>query len=180
MSYLLDAIRKAEKQRSEDSVPTLEGLVKERRARSGKRRGRGLVLLALAGIIAAGLYFNQTQVSSWWQTARSGVAGLADGVSLFRDETPSNQAEVDQPAPTSSTQEAADSTGSKISDTQRALISQIEFTVLSYSVDDNKRFVMVGSSVLREGDLLEGFEILRIQSDGVVIDVGGKAVLVRP
>ena len=69
---------------------------------------------------------------------------------------------------------------SRLTDAQRALISQIEFTVLSYSTDDDKRFVMVGSRVLREGDLLEGFEIRRIQQDGVVILVNGKSVLVRP
>ena len=63
---------------------------------------------------------------------------------------------------------------------QRQLLNGVKFTVVSYSKDVNKRFVMIGANVLREGQLLEGFPITAIKPDGVVVKVGAQQIILRP
>jgi cytoskeletal protein RodZ len=199
MSFILDAIRKAEKQRSEDAVPSLEAMVSERRRRSRNKRGGGLVWFGLAMVIIATVYLNRSQMTTWWQQTKDisqqtvqrvkesvgSVISFEPGESQKPDsndsKNQSNASDGNQPQMSSGLSDSASaSTESKLTDAQRTLLSQIEFSVISYSSDADKRFAMVGSQILREGDLLEGFPIARIQPDGVVIDVSGRAVLIRP
>jgi len=194
MSFLLDAIRRAEKQRNEDTVPSLEAIVSERRQRSKNRQGGWLIWVALVMVIAATVYLNRNYLSTWWQkTTEVSERGLtsvknslgnlisieiSDSDSGSDSGVDSKQEDTDKPS--GSGQPATESSGSQLTDAQRALLSQIEFSVISYSSDPDKRFAMVGSEILREGDRLEGFPIKRIQADGVVISVSGKSVLIRP
>lgn len=190
MSFLLDAIRKAEKQRNEDTVPSLEAIVSERRQRSKNRQGGWLIWIALVIVIAAAAYLNRSYLSTSWQKATEfserGLASVKNSlgniISVEISDSDSGddikQGEIDKPS--GSGQSATESSGSQLTDAQRALLSQIEFSVISYSSDPDKRFAMVGSEILREGDRLEGFPIKRIQADGVVISVSGKSVLIRP
>ncbi len=199
MSFILDAIRKAEKQRSEDAVPSLEAMVSERRHRSKNKRGGWLVWFGLVMVIIATGYLNRSQMTAWWQQTKDisqqtaqrvknsvgSIISFEPGGSQKTDSNGSksqaNASDGTQPQASSGLSDSAStSTESKLTDAQRALLSRIEFSVISYSSDADKRFAMVGSQVLREGDLLEGFPIARIQPDGVVIDVSGKAVLIRP
>lgn len=188
MSFLLDAIRKAEKQRNEDTVPSLEAIVSERRQRNKNRQRGWLIWVALVIVIAATAYLNRSYISAWWQKATEaserGLASVKNSlgniVSIEISDSDNDSKQVVTGKSSGSGQSAADSSGSQLSDAQRALLSQIEFSVISYSSDPDKRFAMVGSEILREGDRLEGFPIKRIQSDGVVISVSGKSVLIRP
>ena len=193
MSFLLDAIRKAEKQRNEDTVPSLEAIVSERRKKSKNRKGGWVIWLALVIVIAATVYLNRSHFSSWWQKAaevsEQGLASVKNSlgniISIERSDSDAGDSvgekKRDGSQNSSGTgQSTADSSGSHLTDAQRALLSQIEFSVISYSSDPDKRFAMVGPEILREGDRLEGFPIKRIQADGVVIEVSGKSVLIRP
>lgn len=210
MSYLLDAIRKAEKQRHDDSVPTLEGLVSERRVKASRSRKGRLIWILLLVVIALSVALNLSLIARWWERAETAVSEVVDRVSdSWQIETaaqsrsnqtqpdaatptetataaetetaaPVTTAETEAATPTPATTAVSTSATSALTDAQRALIGQIDLAVISYSTDDEKRFVMVGSEVLREGDLLEGFEVTRIQADGVVIEVDGAGILVRP
>jgi hypothetical protein len=86
----------------------------------------------------------------------------------------------DQVASSDQVESAAPEPGIVLSQLQRDQLNQIELSVISYSKNKDKRFVMVGSKVLREGDVLKDFPIVRIKADGVVVDVQGQAVLIRP
>ena len=203
MSFLLDAIRKAEKQRNEETVPSLEAIVSERRQRSKSRQGGWLIWVALVFVVAATGYLNRNTLSLWWQNAaqyseqtltkvknsfdniisvevsdsRSADAGLDDP----ETRTASNRQEQNEVAGDRGIKVSSNTGGSsQLTDAQRALLSQIEFSVISYSRDPDKRFAMVGSQILREGDQLEGFPIKRIRNDGVVLDINGRSVLIRP
>ena len=186
MSHILDAIRKAEQQRQEETVPSLEAMVHERRTSKGARRGKGwLIWVLLLIVVGASWYLNQDQVNRWGSQGiavgkqwidqgsaytRSLVARLTgetgDAAGQGGGSAVGGQAAPDEPAPLTSA--------------QRALLKQIRFNVISWSSDPDKRFAMVGNDTLREGDLLEGFPITGIRKDGVMVDVNGRAVLIRP
>ena len=56
-------------------------------------------------------------------------------------------------------------------------LKQISFSVISYSKDSRKRFVMSGAEILRQGDEVNGFKILAIEKDGVALEVEGQIFL---
>ena len=192
MSFLLDAIRKAEKQRSEETVPSLEAIVSERRQRNKSRQGGWLTGAALILVVATTAYLNRNTLVLWWQdathfserTLAKAKQSLGNIISIEVSESTSdtsNRKEQSGAADVGGTNsESNTGGGSQLTDAQRALLSQIEFSVISYSKDPDKRFAMVGAQILREGDQLEGFPIRRIQNDGVVIGVNGRSVLIRP
>ncbi len=190
MSTILDAIHKAEKQRHSDAVPSLEAMVNARR-RSPKRRGVGWAIgLLLIGLLLGMGYLKRDQAPEVWnqitQRGQSVVARVERAVKRLlpgakSDLNTSNSATTGAAANiTNQASVPATEQENTLSEAHRELLSQIKFTVISYSKNDDKRFAMIDNTVLREGDRLEGFEITRIQSDGVVIEVQGKAVLIRP
>ena len=183
MSYILDAIRKAEKQRQEETVPSLEAMVYERKQKHRPVGWRWMIWVGLALVAGLSWYLNRDQFSSWstrgaervgewYHQAESGLLGLfgskAPGETGGSGGGLAANGNGPQPAPTA------------LTPAQRKLLQQIRFSVISYSADPNKRFAMVENDTLREGDLLEGFTIMRIRKDGVMIDVNGRAVLIRP
>lgn len=186
MSHILDAIRKAEQQRQEETVPSLETMVHERRTRKGGRRsGSWLIWVLLLIVLGASWYLNQNQMNQWgkqglvagqqWMDQGSRyVQGLLARVTGKPDST------AGQSSNDSSGGEAPADNPAPLTAAQRALLKQIRFSVISWSNDPDKRFAMVGNDTLREGDLLEGFPITGIRKDGVMVDVNGRAVLIRP
>ena len=66
-----------------------------------------------------------------------------------------------------------------ITDADRRRLKQIRLSVISYSADSNKRFIMDGTELLREGDLLQGYPILKIRKNNVLVDVHGTSWEVR-
>lgn len=178
MSYILDAIKKAERQRQQEQVPTLESIISARYPKKNhfdpKRIGKiaGIVIfLALIGWfhkpILRGIGQSLTVVVSWTGN-------------LFSS---SNSKENNQPSGNSDQQDNVDTQASdnsvNLSTGQKAALNQIKFTVISYSKDPNKRFVMDGSRVLREGDTVQGFPILAIEKNSIVVDVGGQNYQVK-
>jgi hypothetical protein len=182
MSHILDAIRKAEKQRQDELVPSLELMVHERRQR---RRGRGrrwLLWPLLVAVLGVSWYLNRDladgwfeqgaeSAGQWFRQAESRVLGMLGGITEEPVEKDNGGAAANGDGGTTPT---------ALSPAQRQLLQQIRFSVISFSTDPDKRFAMVGSETLREGDLLEGFPITRIRKDGVMVDVNGRAVLIRP
>ena len=184
MSYILDAIRKAEKQRQEETVPSLETMVLERKQKHRNGGRRWLIWGVLAIVLGLSWYLNREQVNGWlgqgtttlvqwYQAAESGILGLV-GI----EEATTDKAR--DASGLASTATESQTTSTALTPAQRRLLQQIRFSVISYSTDPNKRFAMVGTDTLREGDSLEGFPISRIRKDGVMLDVNGRAVLIRP
>jgi hypothetical protein len=188
MSYILDAIRKAEKQRLDESVPSLEAMVGERRRRGPQRPwGRWLLILTVLLVVSAVFFYRAEAVhfgkravaSAKFRAAHLYKRLVGDDQNSQRSK---NKANTDAVASgnTLPIGGADQSANANLTDAQRRLIDSLKISVISYSKDNDKRFLMVDADVLREGDRLLNFPILRIQQDGVIIDVNGASVLVRP
>jgi hypothetical protein len=186
MSYILDAIKKAEKQRLQEQAPTLESIVSQQPERPS-RLGAGrviLFLLVIATAVAAGWYYEpvRDQVSeraapliSWGQDQYS---RLVTG-SEKETESESKLVAEEQAAQEPTSDPASDLAEPKITQSQREVLESIELAVISYSKDANKRFVMDGSKILREGDSLQGFPITAIEKSSVVVEVDGQDYRIR-
>jgi hypothetical protein len=61
----------------------------------------------------------------------------------------------------------------QLSDKKRKILESLNFSVVSYSKDANKRFIMEGSRVFHEGDEFMGFIIKVIEKSAVVMTTDG-------
>ena len=192
MSYILDAIKKAENQRQMDQVPTLESVV----AQHGGSKSRvrlswfiaPLIMVALIGLV---IYFHkpildQYAVASNWVVQKFDElitkenkidAPVQNQTRSEQASQPSNQ-QSNQQATQQPTQQLGQQTVQQAAfqpnAADKAAIDRISISVISYSANSHKRFIMDGGQVLREGDRIEGFRILEILQHKVVIEVGGQ------
>ena len=165
MSYILDAIKKAEQQRNKDRMPTLESIVTFD-SNEGRRTAGRMVTVTVAAIILVALGWFHKPVLDGLSNAFSSTAGWISGLFSGSDETT-------PPPPEPGQQQQASATGlaGAPSPTQEASLKSISFSVISYSSDPNKRFVMEGNQVLREGQAVNGFPILEIRKSSVILEV---------
>ena len=65
MSYILDAIRKAEETRKEETVPSLEVLIDDRRRQQSKSGRHRLIWLGLLILLGTAGYLYRDEVVAW-------------------------------------------------------------------------------------------------------------------
>ena len=179
MSYILDAIKKAEKQRRRDQVPTLDSIVAQ--GKKPRSRFNSRILLTWAGIlllVAAAVWFRQPitlAVDAGYTRITQALHSAGGRIEqVMQDRT------GPEPVKTKPTPPVLPPQNSTIPDNTRKALERISFTVISYSTDPNRRFVMDGSRILREGDYIDEFQIAHIKREGVVLDVNGRDYLVEP
>ena len=167
MSYILDAIRKAEQQRNQGQMPTLHSMGAYEERGSGKSALRAAGTVGIVLLLVAIAWFHRPIL----ETLGSGISTITTSVSgMF-----AGQEVSDSPAPeTESSSSAGTSTAETVAAADADTLAKVQFSVISYSSDPNKRFVMDGSKILREGDIINGFPIREIRKDSVVLDVNGQ------
>ncbi|MBX2868315.1 MAG: general secretion pathway protein GspB [Acidiferrobacterales bacterium] len=189
MSNILDAIRKAEADRHNEGVPSLEAIVQQKRTANksvGGRRSGWWIWIALCLVLASAAYLYQQPLRHYGGIFKEKLATKARvltaqlGVPSFDSQTYPTQPLQASSAQPDVPRSGVDPTATGISERQRRLLDAVRFDVVSYSTDKVKRFAMIGNRTYREGDQLEGFTILLIRADGVVVDVSGSEVLIRP
>ena len=220
MSYILDAIKKAETQRQIEQVPTLGSAVAfQPNDKSGIVRKILLFLLVIA-IIAVPLYIFrepvQIKASEGLERAQSWLGSMMESENAsdsdesgalseqeraaesmvnslkklesepqnppqpeVQTEAKSEPDPVQEPEPEPETVSKAIASPESIAPEDLAVLQKVSFTVISYSADSNKRFVMDGASILREGDAVEGYPIIAIRKNTVVVDVKGVLYEIR-
>ncbi len=189
MSNILDAIRKAEADRLDDGVPSLEAIVQKKRSGKnsrGPKRVGGLIWIALALVIASAVFLYKEPLRHHGSALKHKIVSKSNvllqkvGIdSLFNQSFPTQPVLARNSGPvTKPSGVAAGSDG--LNERQTQLLNSLRFDVVSFSKDKVKRFVMVGNQTYREGDQLEGFFVKQINPEGVVLNVNGKNILVRP
>lgn len=189
MSYILDALRKSERERDQGAVAVLRTPppLSNRRRRPTRGFLLGLLLIVSAAAViwlaGPGLLEKARQVSI-------GVAGLAE----VPDKAPASalapaggdgipDRKVDKlataPAP------PADERGKIRHDEPAAAlpagVRDLTLNVVSYSEAPERRFAMINQRIVRESDrIAAGIQVKRIRPGGVILAVGGDEVLLRP
>ncbi len=172
MSYILDALKKSEKERSLGSVPTL-GAAEHFQERSVPLRWFLLTVICLMVAILSG--------GAWMLWSSRPGPGPVDG----SDAATVPSAEETQTRSTSAgeaTVVPADPVPiAKVDDSIRARIPEVEINVLSYSEDVSKRFVMIGQNIFKEGEeVVEGLVISEIRNTDVIFGFDGIKFIMEP
>ena len=175
MSYILDALKKSEKERSLGSVPTL-GAAEQFEERSVPLRWFLLTVICLMVAILSG--------GAWmlWSSRPGPVAG-SDAASVLPATVPSAEETQTRSSPADeATVVPADPVPiAKVDDSIRARIPEVEINVLSYSEDVSKRFVMIGQNIFKEGEeVVEGLVISEIRDTDVIFGFDGIKFIMEP
>lgn len=186
MSYILDALKKSESERTSGAVPSLYS-DRLTRPRSGRKSWHVVFLtVLLAAAVVLGWKFPWTRVSGSW--------GVNPEDTLTRGLKPSEPgsryaagvgADVDQP-----NRQYLEDTGTGASDPLafneldpmiKDRLAKLSINALSYSENQSKRFAMINQSIFKEGDQLGGgISLEEIRSSEVIFNIEGMRVLMRP
>jgi len=170
VSYILDALKKSEKERSLGNVPTL-GSNDQQQERHVPLRWFLLtvVCLVVALLVTAGWVF--------WSSGA--VVGPVGSSTVAPASGPAAAPEIDQPvdavfAPESATGPAAQDPAApvpigEVESSIRSRIPEIRINVLSYSENSSKRFVMIGQDIFKEGEeVSRGVTVEEIRNSDVI------------
>ena len=164
MSFLLDALGKADHDRRQSEVPELRTHNQVRRSTIGRvLRGVGLVgLLILCFALGYALRpYLETLISDPVEPGMSNVPAQTM-------EKPANEDIVAQP-----------SSAATVNLPPEPASQAYELEVISYSESPAARFAMINGAMVREGEVLRSGEILLlIESDAVVLEKAGKQIRV--
>jgi len=204
MSYILEALKKSERERAKGKIPTLETVYDTGLSRRGLWLGvligaGTLVLVALAAWVVNLQFFQETESQSLGDGADSRAARLASdaGAAAARREKPVSQPPAETPPATATvratevpaTSEAPATTGPRPSPQRvsgvaaldpdtRALVEGLSVNVVSYSRSPERRFVMLSQRIYRESDVVaDGVVVKEILAQGVLLEAGGYEIL---
>ena len=164
MSYILEALRKSERERNLGKVPTLSATTEVAASRS---RLHWWVVLATIVIAAA---------IGWAWTG----GGIFSPRRLDAVTTP-QVSESGRPSTSADdTHSGTASMGSSAGSTAPAP-ADITLNVISWSQDPARRFAMINQKIYREGDSPSpGVTIKAIESDKVVVTAHGRELVLHP
>lgn len=200
MSYILDAIKKAEKQRQIERIPTLEtALTAESRSSDRGLLGWVFMWLLVSILVALAIAYREplalevrsvaTSAGQAFTNLGSVFSGAKDGEEVIsaekQAEETNTQSETDGQVAVDSVVNTSTATQPKVTGSvESAIVAPVELEVaisaISYSTNKDKRFIMSGPNILREGDRISGYEIREIRKQSVLLDVGGVPREVRP
>ena len=149
MSFLLDALGKADDDRRRAEVPELR-TYRHRKTSVAGRIGRSLLLLlVLLGAFAGG-YLARPWLDAWWSPAET--ASSLNTAPASAEPAAGPAASPPRPAAAS------------------GAVAGLELEVISWSERPQARFAMINGEVVHEGDTLaSGERLLRIETDAVIL-----------
>jgi hypothetical protein len=166
MSFLLDALGKADHDRRQAEVPELRTYNQARRS----PLGRALRVFGLVGLLmscfALGYILRPYLEAINFDHAEPSTSN----VSAPKLEKPASEDVTAQPSQTAVVNNVPLQAASKA----------YELEVISYSEYPAARFVMINGAMVHEGEILGSGEVLLlIEPDGVVLEKAGKQIRVR-
>lgn len=168
MSTILDALRKSEKERKLNKLPTLTDMVAPQEPpRWPLYVGLALVLLAIALVVLAYVIWSAKP-----EVTAQITADVAIGQTVAQTETVQ---------PTSVDEKSVAQTIDSNSGEDRPLKDPMLVNVVSYSKDPAYSFAVVNGKMVREGDFIEpGLKLEEILPDALVFNSRGKKITRSP
>lgn len=158
MSFLLDALGKADNDRRRAAVPELR--TRGHKRNTPTRKAFRIVLLMFLALISFVLGFlSRPYIEPGYTISiireESNAVALSDADGDKSRSAPLNIAEKEKLQP--------------------SLVQQIELSVISYSSVPTERFAMLNGFLMYEGDILSaGERLIEIQPDGVLLEKDGR------
>lgn len=201
MSYILEALKKSERERAKGNIPTLETVsdtgVSRRALWLGVLIGAGaLLLVALAAWLVSQQFLrtDSSPVRSATPPATS-VDEPSASTSTGEDPAPAEASTTRADEPRESGSEAASQPTSEAREPQapqrvagisdldpdaQARVRDVSVNVVSYSRTPERRFVMLNQRIFRESDRVDdGVTVKEILPEGVLLQVGDYEVVLE-
>jgi general secretion pathway protein B len=207
MSYILDALKKSERERSLGNVPTLNTVHSYPKSSASWRwlwlALVLLIMLMLIGVTVYGVMFwsqddvvqSASEKSHTASTsARRAVAAKKPASAAVTKPALTNadppQTEAKLPAPVKPpTSRSATTTPTlrsyptidDMDDGMRQRLSDVVVNVVSYSEQPSRRFVMINQKIYRQGQRVTGqLAVVEIKPEGAILRFQGREFLVAP
>ena len=186
MSYILDALKKSEKERALAHIPTLRtpGQTEKKRVPLS-----WFLFISVLAILIVGLF----AVQFWWgppQTARlvqEEPKEKQDASALIQTErTVETQSQDETIALGAEVIELSDGPSvpvdiAHLDPSIRKRLPELSINALSYSPNQTKRFVMINQDIFREGEELDDSIVVEeIKKSTVVLSFEGRLFILRP
>ena len=186
MSYILDALRKSEKERALANIPTLRSVSQNEEKEiplSWFVYAATLVILITA---LSGLWFGMKSTEPvplvQKQLKNEQVVNTEEKIKF----TVETQNKTESIVTKQQTNSSADNTSdpvplSELAPSIRARLPELTINALSYSSNHAKRFAMINQDIFKEGeDLGSGIIIEEIRKSSVVLSFAGTRFILRP
>ena len=184
MSYILEALKKSEKERSLGAVPSLNSdrLSRHDGTRKGWLLGSGIVLVMVVGLFASRFLWptaSPTSTLNLEQERRQAPnRSEADAPVVAQVEVPHTQPDQQYASLTSSQRPLA---VSELDLSIQSRLPELSLNALSYSASPSKRFVMVNQSIFKEGDDLgNGLKLEEIRKASVIFKFENVLFFMQP
>lgn len=169
MSYILDALRKSEAERASANAPTVTTVHEAPQTSARQRWLWWLLPLNLAVVV----------IALWSWSPRQAAQDSADLP------TPAELPEVARPLAPEPIPTVTESTARRIVAEQdlteplRSRVARLRFSTHIYADDEAMRSVSIDGERLRQGQSsAQGFRVVEITPDGVILDIDGTRVAV--
>ena len=186
MSYILDALRKSEKERALANIPTLKSV--------GQNEEKGIPLswfllaAAMTVFVAAlsGLWFGMKSpqpITAVQEELGETPVDIAKEETKLVAETQDRNESVSQ---TERTVDLVDATRdpiplSELDSSIRSRLPGLVINALSYSPNHTKRFAMINQNIFKEGEALgSGIVVEEIKKSSVVLSFEGHQFILQP
>lgn len=195
MSYILEALKKSEKERALGNIPTLGTTNEVQQADRPFWFGVIIGICVLALIFVLGWLAKDRWFSTITPTPLSSTSSeqTEEPVQQKADEEVSEEPEISSVASNQPVESVdsdnvnsvpvlkrVDSVDELDTDAQKKL-SDLAVSVVSFSQDPERRFVMLNQRIVREGSTLPNQVIVKeITPKGVILEVDGYEFLMRP
>lgn len=161
MSTILDALKKSEQEREIKKVPTLSDIPAPHEPQRWPQFLLWIILLLL--LVLIGLAVKLVMFPSGSGSALLNLPASVQKVNVSVDEESFEDEVVD------------------VGGSEEIPGDEIEVNVVSYSEDPEKRFVMIGGKLLREGEFVRtGLKVEEIRQDEVVLNLRGEQIIRHP
>lgn len=191
MSYILEALKKSERERAKGNIPTLETVsdtgVSRRALWLGVLLGAGaLLLVVLAAWLVSAQFFRSDSSTSPPVTAGTAPHGGVDEPAARTDDPP---AQTEAPRSEPETRPAIDDREpqppqrvaevSELDAGAQARVRDLSVNVVSYSQQPERRFVMLNQRIFRESDMVaDGVIVKEILPEGVLLRVDDHEIVI--
>ena len=166
MSYILEALRKSERERSLGKVPTLQATTQ-----SAARRTPVWWLLPLVLLAAAAAWW-------FWQDRMAASDDRAAIHRILPSESSSQHRQTEGVVEAAPREQANVSGGSSATNQP---LPKITLNVISWSEDPARRFAMINQKIVREGEALsDSINIRLIRPDQVIVLANGRELILNP
>ena len=178
MSTILDALKKSERERKLDKVPTLGTM---RPPEEGRSSGPWIVLSAFMVCVTVGiigwLYF----LRSAEQAAPTGQAGDIRSVPVVATESAAAAPAAGSPNSSIPTEPAGVLEYRNLPRSVADQLPDLTVSVISWSGEADRNFVMMPSGIYRVGDVVaDGLVLAEIEPDAAILDYMGQKIRIRP